>query len=1132
MIDNGSSDACGLKPLLINGQPSVTFTCGDIGSNNVTLTVTDLANNTTTCNAIVTVAPAAIIVSGQTTVCQGQTVTLTANLGDSYQWLKDGNVIAGANSQTFVATETGNYSVTVTNAGGCSGTSTPTAITVNNNPTVAITPSGNASLCPPSGNVQISATTSSIYQWKKEGINIPGATQQIYTATTSGNYSVQVIDLFGCSATSSPVAISATDNILPVARCKNISVPIGANGTASITAADVNNGSTDNCGISSITISGQTSYSCSDVGQTIQVTLTVRDNSNNESTCTAQVTVTDPNMVCNTPPVAVCKPLVIPASVGCQGVTSANAFDNGSTDANGDALSFSVFPAGPYAPGITNVTLTVMDSKGASSTCNTTVYVEDKTAAVLVGIAPSNVTVSCNSVPSAPVISAADNCDANPVVTMTTVSTQGSDPGQPDYYNYTITRTWTAKDASGNEAVIATQVLTVEDVTLPSITIPANTTVSCDDDNTSTATGVASGTDNCSPVAIAQTQTSTQSSDVNSPAHYNYVISRVWTATDVSGNAASATQTITVQDVTKPSITTPANVTVNCQDDNTSTATGVASGTDNCSPVAIAQTQTSTQSSDVNSPAHYNYVISRVWTATDVSGNAASATQTITVQDVTKPSITTPANVTVNCQDDNTSTATGVASGTDNCSPVAIAQTQTSTQSSDVNSPAHYNYVISRVWTATDVSGNAASATQTITVQDVTKPSITTPANVTVNCQDDNTSTATGVASGTDNCSPVAIAQTQTSTQSSDVNSPAHYNYVISRVWTATDVSGNATSATQTITVQDVTKPTVKTKNLTVTLVNGVASITVAMVNDGSNDNCSPLNFSLSKTVFNCSNIGQNSVTLTATDVSGNTASATAVITVAGVIPAPSITVTRTDNTFTGVGNDKTIFIGYGAQALTLSGANASSSQPNTAYAWSPAAYLSTATGPVTSYSPSAMTVGNNSITVTATNEYGCVKAATVTIRVVDARCGNNLDKVQICHVGHGNLLHENTICVSPSAVATHLNAGCMLNECASGSIAQQSTENPDAKILNGLTVNVAPNPTSTYFRISIESNDFNKMAELKVYDLKGRLLETKAKVAINSVVEIGANYKSGVYMVEVWQGNERRQLKLVKLVN
>ena len=135
-----------------------------------------------------------------------------------------------------------------------------------------------------------------------------------------------------------------------------------------------------------------------------------------------------------------------------------------------------------------------------------------------------------------------------------------------------------------------------------------------------------------------------------------------------------------------------------------------------------------------------------------------------------------------------------------------------------------------------------------------------------------------------------------------------------------------------------------------------------------------------------------------------------------------------------------------------------------------------------------------------------------------------------MCHTSHSNLLHENTICISASAVATHLSAGCTLNECASGAVAPGSTQAANANTKPTLTINVAPNPSASQFRISIESNKLDVTAVLKVYDLKGRLVEVKRSVAINSVVELGANYRSGVYLVEVWQGSERRQLKLVKI--
>ena len=87
----------------------------------------------------------------------------------------------------------------------------------------------------------------------------------------------------------------------PVAVCKDITVsldpenPLFADGSVTITAADIDAGSTDNISIASMSLS-QTTFTCDDVG-TVPVTLTVLDVRGNEATCTANVTVVD-----NTPP--------------------------------------------------------------------------------------------------------------------------------------------------------------------------------------------------------------------------------------------------------------------------------------------------------------------------------------------------------------------------------------------------------------------------------------------------------------------------------------------------------------------------------------------------------------------------------------------------------------------------------------------------------------------------------------------------------------------------------------------------------------------------------------------------------------------------------------------------------------
>src|SRR5690606_37151640 len=67
--------------------------------------------------------------------------------------------------------------------------------------------------------------------------------------------------------------VTVEDNVAPVAIAKDITVQLDANGTATITAADIDNGSNDACGIASLSID-VTEFGCDDVGANT-VTLTV-----------------------------------------------------------------------------------------------------------------------------------------------------------------------------------------------------------------------------------------------------------------------------------------------------------------------------------------------------------------------------------------------------------------------------------------------------------------------------------------------------------------------------------------------------------------------------------------------------------------------------------------------------------------------------------------------------------------------------------------------------------------------------------------------------------------------------------------------------------------------------------------
>jgi hypothetical protein len=98
---------------------------------------------------------------------------------------------------------------------------------------------------------------------------------------------------------------------------------------------------------------------------------------------------------------------------------------------------------------------------------------------------------------------------------------------------------------------------------------------------------------------------------------------------------------------------------------------------------------------------------------------------------------------------------------------------------------------------------------------------------------------------------------------------------------TVLDTSGNSSTATSTVTVVDTILPMAIAQDLTVYLnSSGNATITTGAVDNGSNDNCGTVSLQLDKTSFTCSNLGTNTVILTVEDVSDNTSTDTAIITV------------------------------------------------------------------------------------------------------------------------------------------------------------------------------------------------------------------------------------------------------------
>src|SRR5439155_14610908 len=172
-------------------------------------------------------------------------------------------------------------------------------------------------------------------------------------------------------------------------------------------------------------------------------------------------------------------------------------------------------------------------------------------------------------------------------------------------------------------------------------------------------TSLVTASDNC-----AGTVTVSWVSDVMSASNCfsQFTITRTYKATDVCGNNATCTQTITVNDTTPPIITCPVPVNVQCAADALTPTTSLVTASDNC-----AGTVTVSWVSDVMSASNCfsQFTITRTYKATDVCGNSATCTQTITVNDTTAPVLSAaPAAVTVEC--DAVPTAATL-TATDNC---------------------------------------------------------------------------------------------------------------------------------------------------------------------------------------------------------------------------------------------------------------------------------------------------------------------------------------------------------------------------------------------------------------------------------------------------------------------------------
>lgn len=205
--------------LILQGDTNQTLNVFQAGIYNVLLSNNSGCLRTSdTLNISVLPAPTAhIIQTGVASICQNDSFTLYVDTASAltYQWLSNDSSITGQTGTSFIAFQSGLYSVVVSN-GSCVDTSSQVQLYVHSLPTITINNSDTI-LCSGQSILLNTNSTGLTYQWKKNGVNINSAYTSSYTANQTGAYTV-VASNNNCSATSNVVNVTV---FTPVATITN-----------------------------------------------------------------------------------------------------------------------------------------------------------------------------------------------------------------------------------------------------------------------------------------------------------------------------------------------------------------------------------------------------------------------------------------------------------------------------------------------------------------------------------------------------------------------------------------------------------------------------------------------------------------------------------------------------------------------------------------------------------------------------------------------------------------------------------------------------------------------------------------------------------------------------------------------
>ena len=426
-------------------------------------------------------------------------------------------------------------------------------------------------------------------------------------------------------------------------------------------------------------------------------------------------------------------------------------------------------------------TWTATDNCDNEATATQTITVNDTIIPELT--IPVDYTAECSDEHPLEDAIATDNC-GEVAITLDVDTALGACPGQ-----YTVTRTFTATDACGNDTSAA-QTITIVDTTAPEFTyVPADYAAECSDEH---PLEEATASDACGAVTIEILADTLGLEDECTGA---YVVTRTFIATDECGLTTEAVQTITIEDTTSPVVVDAIDEIVECDgagngDELTAWLenNGGASATDNCGAIEWSHDYDALSDECAQTGA-----ATVTFTATDDCGNLSTTSATFTIVDTTAPDILGDMEIDVAC--DIYSPDSAYASSEDVCGSVTFSWEDEPVSGGCTLPVAMYR----RMYTAVDECGNADSLEQFISVIDTIAPMLSVPADYTAECDE---VLVYDEASASDNCSGATITETRDT-----IAGDCPQSFSIVRTFTAADNCDNETVLTQTITVEDTTAP-------------------------------------------------------------------------------------------------------------------------------------------------------------------------------------------------------------------------------------------------------------------------------------------------------------------------------------